>query len=218
MNPYANEERAEVTDLSQVWVEIPRSVVALGGDVRVSVHGVRDTGGLRVRLAREDDEDRTLLATMPLALDSESRMTLPCGYFPRGGSYYLEIVADKETVLDYDNTTVRVRRDLGQGGIMETGDSVVKSWKFDVLWPSANLDVTPEQIQTYPERQVTAILEFPKVVCTPLEDGADFWLELLYCGHSSGGAVLCDGKNSSSHAHVLYSEQVSFLNLSILYF
>jgi hypothetical protein len=92
--------------------------------------------------------------------------------------------------------------------IIETGDSVVKSWKFDVLWPTAKLDVTPEQIQTYPERQVTAILEFPKVVCTPVESSADFWLELLYCGHSSGGAVLCDGKNTSSHAHVLYSEQV----------
>lgn len=101
------------------------------------------------------------------------------------------------------------KRDVGEGSIMETGDSVVKSWKFDVLWPSANLDVTPEQIQTYPERQVTAILEFPRVVCSPVESSADFWLELLYCGHSSGGAVLCDGKNTSSHAHVLYSEQVT---------
>lgn len=217
------------------------------------------------------------------------QVTLPCGYFSRGGTYYLELIADKETFSnDYENSTdsfeenyvkreanfennykndfesnvnseietddknygksednlknstssdlnpqqidnvsfkprekrgvsykdylnrglneMRVKRD--DGSIMETGDSVVKSWKFDVLWPSANLDVTPEQIATYPERQVTAILEFPRVVCTPMEPSADFWLELLYCGHSSGGAVLCDGKNSSSHAHVLYSEQV----------
>lgn len=215
--------------------------MALGGDVHIEVHG--EIGpGLRVRIAREDDEGRTLLATMPLALDSESRVTLPCGYFSRGGTYYLELVADKDTFLtDYDNSTdsledfvkrdvsaddkdfrhdntfeeksfakhdseVRVKRD--EGSIMETGDSVVKSWKFDVLWPSANLDVTPEQIATYPERPVTAILEFPRVVCTPMESSADFWLELLYCGHSSGGAVLCDGKNTSSKAHVLYSEQV----------
>ncbi|XP_046977683.1 uncharacterized protein LOC124543504 [Vanessa cardui] len=208
VNPYTNEDR---TDLSQVWLEIPTSLVALGGDVHVFVRGVTGSGALRVRLAREDDDGRTLLATMPLALDSESRMTLPCGYFSRGGIYYLEIVADKETFLDYDNATIsseRVKRDLNEGGIMETGDSIVKSWKFDVLWPTANLDVTPEQIQTYPERQVTAILEFPKVVCTPVETSADYWLELLYCGHSSGGAVLCDGKNSSSHAHVLYSEQM----------
>lgn len=170
------------------------------------------SGPLRVQLAREDDDGRTQLATMPLALDSESRMTLPCGYFSRGGTYYLELVSDKETfVEDYDVNNVtdfRMKRDVDGGSVVETGDSVVKSWKFDVLWPSAKLDVTPEQIQTYPERQVTAILEFPRVVCTPVESSADFWLELLYCGHSSGGAVLCDGKNTTSHAHVLYSEQV----------
>lgn len=207
MNPYTNDDHV---DLSQVWLMIPSSLVALGGDVHVFVRGVTAPGALRVRLAREDDEGRTLLATMPLALDSESRMTLPCGYFSRGGIYYIEIVADKENFLDYDNNTIstKAKRDVNEVGIMETGNSIVKSWKFDVMWPTATLDVTPEQIQTYPERQVTAILEFPKVVCTPVESNADYWLELLYCGHSSGGAVLCDGKNSSSHAHVLYSEQV----------
>ncbi|XP_038214003.1 uncharacterized protein LOC119833867 isoform X1 [Zerene cesonia] len=207
VNPYTSEERI---DLNQVWVEIPTTLVALGGDVHIYVRGVT-AGSLRVRLARDDDDGRSLLATMPLALDAESRLTLPCGYFSRGGIYYLEIVADKETFLDFENSTIntiKVKRDVTDGGIMETGDSVVKSWKFDVMWPTASLDVTPEQIQTYPERQVTAILEFPKVVCTPVQTSADFWLELLYCGHSSGGAVLCDGKNVSSHAHVLYSEQM----------
>ncbi|XP_013193628.1 uncharacterized protein LOC106137362 [Amyelois transitella] len=204
-NPYAGDEHV---DLNQVWVDIPATLVALGGDVRIHVHGVT-SGNLRVRLAREDDDGRAQLATMPLALDTENRMTLPCGYFSRGGTYYLELVSDKEFFEDYDSNNItdfRVKRD--EGSIIETGDSVVKSWKFDVLWPSAKLDVTPEQIQTYPERQVTAILEFPRVVCTPVESSADFWLELLYCGHSSGGAVLCDGKNTSSHAHVLYSEQM----------
>ncbi|CAG4935192.1 unnamed protein product [Parnassius apollo] len=215
VNPYANDDRV---DLSQVWVDIPSTLVALGGDVHVNVRGALGAGSLKVRLAREDDDGRALLATMPLALDAESRMTLPCGYFSRGGIYYLEIIADKEHFLseDYDSNNTdrfkevesnKVKREIDER-MMETGDSLIKSWKFDVLWPTANLDVTPEQIQTYPERQVTAILEFPKVVCTPLESSADFWLELLYCGHSSGGAVLCDGKNTSSHAHVLYSEQM----------
>ncbi|CAH0682945.1 unnamed protein product [Spodoptera exigua] len=214
VNPYVSEERV---DLNQVWVEIPSTLVALGGDVHIRVHGTTGAG-LKVRIAREDDDGRALLATMPLALDSENRMTLPCGYFSRGGTYYLEIISDKDPYLpDYENTTEgksdvensnKVKRDVGDGSLMETGDSVVKSWKFDVMWPTANLDVTPEQIQTYPERQVMAILEFPRVVCAPIESGADFWLELLYCGHSSGGAVLCDGKNTSSHAHVLYSEQM----------
>ncbi|RVE55045.1 hypothetical protein evm_000412 [Chilo suppressalis] len=232
VNPYANDDRP---DLTQVWVEIPPALVALGGDVRVRVHGALGGSALRVRLAREDDSGRAQLATMPLALDSEGRITLPCGYFSRGGVYYLELVSDKE-FLDYDNVNIsdtkekdaelnlnkdndnarsdtnsenRIKRDVDSDGvIIETGDSVVKFWKFDVMWPTAKLDVTPEQIQTYPERQVTAILEFPKVVCTPVESSADFWLELLYCGHSSGGAVLCDGKNTSSNAHVLYSEQM----------
>lgn len=227
VNPYTNDE----VDLDQVWVEIPSSPVALGGDVHVHVHGT--TGNLRVRLARDDDDGRVQLAVMPLALDTESRMTLPCGYFSRGGTYYVELFSETKDLFneDFENTTkkeqyvddsvdelakgvsesVKVKRDLSdsEGSIVETGDGVVKSWKFDVLWPSAKLDVTPEQIQTYPERQVTAILEFPKVVCAPIMSSADFWLELLYCGHSSGGAVLCDGKNTSSHAHVLYSEQVN---------
>lgn len=201
-NPFSEER----PDLTQVWVDIPPALVALGGDVRVRVRGA-PPNALRVRLARDDDEGRAHLAAMPLALDAEDRMTLPCGYFSRGGVYYLELVSDREYL---DLNTTRTKRDTEDGMIIETGDTIVKSWKFDVLWPTAKLDVTPEQIQTYPERQVTAILEFPKVVCTPVESSADFWLELLYCGHSSGGAVLCDGKNTSSHAHVLYSEQVLF--------
>ncbi|KAJ2951277.1 hypothetical protein O0L34_g5679 [Tuta absoluta] len=199
----------ENVDLNQVWVEIPQAPVALGGDLRVNVHGVGGTEGLRVHLARDDDEGRALLATMPLALDAESRMTLPCGYFSRGGSYYLELISDNNPVVNTNSSFIVKRNaDADEGSVMETGDSVVKTWKFDVMWPSAKMSVFPEQIQTYPEKQVTAILEFPKVVCNPVESSADFWLELLYCGHSSGGEVLCDGKNTSSHAHVLYSEQM----------
>ncbi|XP_012545253.2 uncharacterized protein LOC101743882 [Bombyx mori] len=298
---FVNPHSSDSTDLKQVWVEIPTTVVALGGDVRIQIHGVTGTR-LKVRLAREDDEGRTLLATMPLALDSESRMTIPCGYLSRGGTYYLELIADKDNFINEDYTTEnftneidddvkqdedngfskrnvddldvfnkkdyqitsdsnldsytkisvdgaessrntdnvtkryvynehssrisnskehivdgtdeiltesRLKRDVdNEGSIMDAGDSVVKSWKFDVQWPTANLDVTPENIQTYPQRQVMAIIEFPRVVCTPIESSADFFLELLYCGHSSGRAMLCDGKNSSSHTHALYSEEM----------
>ncbi|KPJ16035.1 Uncharacterized protein C9orf117-like [Papilio machaon] len=214
-NPYGGEERV---DLGQVWVDIPSSLVALGGDVHITVRGApaAAAAALRVRLAREDD-GRALLATMPLALDAESRMTLPCGYFSRGGTYYLELVAEGEHLPaeDYEadateRTTEegeRVRR-AADGDTVQTGEGAVKSWQFEVQWPTATLDVTPERIQTYPERAVTAIVEFPRAVCAPLRAGADFWLELLYCGHASGGAVLCDGRNTSSHAHVLYSEQM----------
>ncbi|XP_045535995.1 uncharacterized protein LOC106709675 [Papilio machaon] len=214
-NPYGGEERV---DLGQVWVDIPSSLVALGGDVHITVRGApaAAAAALRVRLAREDD-GRALLATMPLALDAESRMTLPCGYFSRGGTYYLELVAEGDHLPaeDYEadateRTTEegeRVRR-AADGDTVQTGEGAVKSWQFEVQWPTATLDVTPERIQTYPERAVTAIVEFPRAVCAPLRAGADFWLELLYCGHASGGAVLCDGRNTSSHAHVLYSEQM----------
>lgn len=249
-------------DFKQVWAVLPSNHVALGGDVHAHIHGIQDLSGLRVRLAREEDDGRSLLATMPLALDSESRITLPCGYFSRGGTYYLELVAEiKDNFLsedyerenkteniskrkvsgdvdkeqsDKESDNIKLKRDVSatrtinseyeskaneqnvdSGSVIESSDNIVKFWKFDVLWPTAKLKVTPEQIQTYPERPVMAILEFPKVVCTPIESSADFWLELLYCGHSSGGAVLCDGKNTSSHAHVLYSEQV---NIQYIFF
>ncbi|CAG4935160.1 unnamed protein product [Parnassius apollo] len=102
VNPYTNDDRV---DLSQVWVDIPSILVALGGDVDVNVRGALGAGSLKVRLAREDDDGRALLATMPLALDAESRMTLLCGYFSRGRIYYLEIIADKENFLSEDHDT-----------------------------------------------------------------------------------------------------------------
>lgn len=60
------------------------------------------------------------------------------------------------------------------------------------------LSVTPEDIQTYPERPVMAILEFPEVVCPPVADSPisaipEFWLELHYCGHS---LLTCDNNDS----------------------
>lgn len=244
-------------DLKELWVELPSQHVALGGDLRVRVNGALND--MRVRISRDDDEGRTLLATMTLTLDTENHLTIPCEYFPRGGTYYFELVVEtKEAFLEYydknntdsdktidDNATLdnRDKRDendavnhivkkravtinvrdsesldydsneqvVDEGSIIESEDSIFKSWKFHVSWPTAKLKVTPELIQSYPERPVMAILEFPKVVCAPRESSADFWLELLYCGHSSGGAILCDGKNTSSHAHVLYSEQVIFI-------
>ncbi|GBP09063.1 hypothetical protein EVAR_47535_1 [Eumeta japonica] len=237
-NPYAEQPN----DLTQVWVEIPDAPVALGGDIRVRVHEVIEPVTLRASIARDEDDGRTILATMPLALDTEGRLTLPCGYFPRGGVYYLEIISDPNINGEYEknetedftngengeeNRRTKVKRDfsvlvdsnsdptvensktnVASGTVTQMGARVVKSWRFDVTWPAARLAVTPEKIQTYPEKEVTAIIEFPSVVCTPIESSGDFWLELLYCGHSSGGAVLCDGKNTSSHAQVLYSEQI----------
>lgn len=62
------------------------------------------------------------------------------------------------------------------------------------------LSLTPEHVQTYPESPVTAILEFPEVVCPPVRDSAptaipEFWLELHYCGHS---LLTCDNHNTSN--------------------
>lgn len=75
---------------------------------------------------------------------------------------------------------------------------------LDVRWPMPRLSITPEHVQTYPEDPVTAILEFPEVVCPPMSANApsaipEFWLELRYCGHS---LLQCDN-------HTTYAQQVS---------
>lgn len=56
-------------------------------------------------------------------------------------------------------------------------------------WPMPQVSLTPEHVETYPERPVMAILEFPGIVCSPKTDSPaigipEFWLELHYCGTS----------------------------------
>lgn len=72
------------------------------------------------------------------------------------------------------------------------------------------LSLTPERIQTYPETPVSAILEFPDVVCPPVSDSPataipEFWLELHFCGPS---LLTCDTGQNKSSIQILYSEQV----------
>lgn len=77
---------------------------------------------------------------------------------------------------------------------MDDQDSSVIMRSLDVRWPMPHLTLTPEHIQTYPETAVSAILEFPEVVCPPVADSPasaipEFWLELHFCGHS---LLTCD--------------------------
>lgn len=73
--------------------------------------------------------------------------------------------------------------------------------QLDVRWPSPRLSLTPEHVQTYPEGPVTAILEFPEVICPPVSEKVptaipEFWLELHFCGPS---LVTCDDRRMTSN-------------------
>ena len=79
---------------------------------------------------------------------------------------------------------------------------------LDVRWPMPQLSLTPEHIQTYPERPVMAILEFPEVMCPPLVESPataipEFWLELHYCGHSLLTCDNDDNRQNSSNVQVV---------------
>lgn len=121
---------------------------------------------------------------------------IPCGYFSRGGTYFILL---KKQPTNYGGNTT------------EDEQSSVITRSLDVRWPMPQLSLTPEHVQTYPERPVMAILEFPEVVCPPVTDSPasaipEFWLELHYCGHS---LLTCDNENENfNQSHVQVREEV----------
>lgn len=95
---------------------------------------------------------------------------MPCGFFSKSGLYF--ILLKKQSVSKN-----------------ATKESSVITRSLDVRWPMPQVSLTPEHVETYPERPVMAILEFPGIVCSPKMDSPaigipEFWLELHYCGTS----------------------------------
>lgn len=161
---------------------MPPSHTALSGDLHIQLRA-HSFPPLLLQLSRLEGGDVQMLTTFPVlpeARASSVNITLvkvPCGYFSKGGQYY---VLFKKLPTDFGtdrkaNTTI--------------SPAIVVTRTLDVRWPMPQLSLTPEHVQTYPERPVMAILEFPEVVCPPVADSApaaipEFWLELHYCGHS----------------------------------
>ncbi|KAG5865113.1 hypothetical protein JTB14_003759 [Gonioctena quinquepunctata] len=182
---------------------MPPSHVALSGDLHVQIAS-SSFPPLLLQLSRLEGNLAQPLTTFSVypeakALTNNSTIVkIPCGYFSRGGQYYVLV---KKQSIGHKNSTKHFQQ-----------DSVIRR-SLDVRWPMPQLSLTPENLQTYPEQPVTAILEFPGVVCPPMADSPasaipEFWLELHYCGQS---LLTCDngpstGSNKSVQA--LYSKQV----------
>lgn len=160
---------------------MPPSHMALSGDLQIEIIS-SSFPPLLLQLSRLDGNAVQPLMTLPVLPEAQALslnttlVKVPCGYFSRGGQYY--VLLKKQP--NHLNTT------------SEDGEIITKS--LDVRWPKPELSLTPEQIQTYPEIPVKAILEFPEVVCPPVIDRPtsaipEFWLDLLYCGHS---LLTCD--------------------------
>lgn len=177
----------EINPMSKVHLQVPPAHTALSGDVHVQVTvGAGGPSNTQLRLYRVDvGHDPRVLYAEQIIPDARSTtnttiLKIPCGFFGRGGDYYIDVVDASLNETDAEDSKV--------------------SKGLDVRWPMPRLSLTPEHVQTYPENPVTAILEFPEVVCPPVKEVAplaipEFWLELHYCGHS---ILTCDNHTASS--------------------
>ncbi|KAF2884467.1 hypothetical protein ILUMI_21705, partial [Ignelater luminosus] len=186
-----------------VELSLPPSHTALSGDLHVEIAS-SSFPPLLLQLSRLEGSGTQALTTIQVLPEARALslnktiVKIPCGYFSRGGTYFILL---KKQPTNYGGNTT------------EDEQSSVITRSLDVRWPMPQLSLTPEHVQTYPERPVMAILEFPEVVCPPVTDSPasaipEFWLELHYCGHS---LLTCDNENENfnqSHVQILYSEQV----------
>ncbi|KAK4882591.1 hypothetical protein RN001_005910 [Aquatica leii] len=189
--------------IAGVTLVLPPSHTALSGDLHVEIAS-SSFPPLLLQLSRIEGTGTQALTTIQVLPEARALslnktiVKIPCGYFSRGGVHF--ILLKKQPNTFGNNTADNDRNSI----ITRT---------LDVRWPMPQLSLTPEYVQTYPERPVMAILEFPDVVCPPVSDSPasaipEFWLELHYCGHS---LLNCDNVNDNynqSRVQILYSEQV----------
>ncbi|XP_043281584.1 uncharacterized protein gogo isoform X2 [Venturia canescens] len=120
-------------------------------------------------------------------------LTVPCGFFSRGGVYSLQL-QEKSTTTTNRFTDIS---DLS-GVQMRT--------TLDVRWPTPSLTLEPQHFNTYPGQPVLATLEYTGISCAPVKGipVTTYSLQLIYCGSS---VLSCDPRNKS-HVQMLYSEEV----------
>ncbi|KAF5301841.1 hypothetical protein FQA39_LY10626 [Lamprigera yunnana] len=189
--------------IAGVTLVLPPSHTVLSGDLHVEVIS-SSFPPLLLQVSRVEGTVTQVLTTIQVLPEAralslnKTLVKIPCGYFSRGGIHF--ILLKKQPMSFGNNSSDNDRLSV-----------ITKT--LDVRWPMPQLSLTPEYVQTYPERPVMAILEFPDVVCPPVSDSPasaipEFWLELHYCGHS---LLNCDNVNDNfnqSRVQVLYSEQV----------
>lgn len=178
-----------------VEVSIPPSHAALSGDLHIQLTS-SSFPPLLLQLSRLDGDVTQVLTTFPVLPEARALslnttlIKIPCGYFSRGGQYY-----------------VLLKKQSMTGNKTNEEEDPVITRSVDVRWPMPQLSLTPEHVQTYPESPVMAILEFPEVVCPPVADSPasalpEFWLELHYCGHSLLTCNSQTGNVNQTHVQV----------------
>ncbi|KAI4489498.1 hypothetical protein M0802_011033 [Mischocyttarus mexicanus] len=120
-------------------------------------------------------------------------LTIPCGYFSRGGTYTLQ--------LEYKFSTVPSK-------ITDIADlsTIQMSNALDVKWPTPSLFLERQRFTTYPNVPISVTLRYNEIFCEPSENvpAAAYTLQLIYCGSST---VACDPQNKS-RVQVLYHEEI----------
>lgn len=154
---------------------------------------------LHLKIAYDVEKQQTktvdVINIIPSTISNTTRINVPCELLTREGIYSLKVVGNE------------INSSLSDDSMLEH--------KLDVRWPEPKLIVTPETIGTYPDHQVTAVIEFVDVECpvntTTFEQVPRFWLELIFCGSQ----IYCDS-STVAPKHILYSEQIVGITRSIV--
>ncbi|XP_076749632.1 thrombospondin-1 like protein golden goal isoform X1 [Xylocopa sonorina] len=211
-------------EFTTLIIDSPSSHVALSGDLTISIAKSNQTlkrTKYKYEFKEEDNEDTKLfknisnkffllrvlyllediseligkiqLKQLPSGNETVS-ITIPCGYFTRGGIYALRVE------YKYKNSTVPVTTLYQTSKIL------------DVKWPLPTIFLESQQITTYPSDPVKTIIKYDGINCAPSENVpvAVYILQLIYCGST---ATACYLRNSTS-TQLLYYEDIKNVSSS----
>ncbi|XP_011204922.2 uncharacterized protein LOC105227343 isoform X2 [Bactrocera dorsalis] len=143
-----------------------------------------------------------------------TQISVPCQTFTRGGLYEMQVVTNLKTTTPVAAVNASAHEPLPTmttTTLMPVIDERLRQ-TLDVRWPSADMQVTPTRLRTYPEQPVEVVLRFPEVNCerawheSSSLDLPQFWLELIYCGKQRSCSDV--SPQNVSKSSILYMEQV----------
>ncbi|XP_056635402.1 uncharacterized protein LOC130444338 isoform X1 [Diorhabda sublineata] len=189
-----------VGDVPGIQFSIPRSHVALGGDLHVEIIST-SFPPLLLQLSRSEKNSVKILTTFPVfpkagILPNNFTVNIPCGHFSREGLYYIII---KKQPIGWKNSSFDV-----------PPENLVTTKSLDVRWPTSKLTINADNLETYPDKAVTAFIEYPEIRCTPLDktEVVEFFTELHFCGDSGNTMINCKNNASKNNTQVMYSEKI----------
>ncbi|XP_054084951.1 uncharacterized protein LOC105210728 isoform X2 [Zeugodacus cucurbitae] len=144
-----------------------------------------------------------------------TQISVPCQTFTRGGLYEMQVVTNLKTTAPVaalnGSHTHEPLPTMTTTTLMPVIDERLRQ-TLDVRWPSADMQVTPTRLRTYPDQPVEVVLRFPEVNCerawheSNSLDLPQFWLELIYCGKQRSCSDV--SPQNVSKSSILYMEQV----------